>query len=106
MRDSVVLAGDLKFGEVVYSMVSQLGDDGKSIKPGDKGIVQGPCNNPSLDRVSEGFLVEFDNGRLLNILAETLSRAHPSEVRPAYIARPHVLQGLARGNYVSILPFD
>ena len=100
---SEVLAGGLKVGDVVYSTMS-LSAGGKSIKPGDKGTVQGPCNDPSADKSAERVLVEFETGLRANMLASTDLRKHDRfKVRPAYIARAHVLQGPGRGRCVSIL---
>ena len=88
----------------MYSTISHTGD-GKSIKPGDRGIVQGPCGSTdgAADHVRR-VLVEFDNGLRINILADTqLSKYDPTIVRPAYIARPHVLQATVRDKCVFIL---
>ena len=92
-----VLAGGLKVGDVVYSTIS-FTYDGKSIKPGDKGTVQGPCNNPSLANAADRVLVEFENGLRINMLGGICT----SEVRPACIAGPQVLQGPARVDFGSL----
>ena len=77
-------------------------DGNMCIRPGDKVTIQGPCNNPSLDRVAERVNVIAENGLEVNMLALTsLSKDEPSKVRPACIARSHVPQGPARGNGVS-----
>ena len=90
----------------MYSWISYANGN-QCIKPGDKVTVQGPCNNPSLDRVAERVNVIAENGLQVNMLALTsLSKDKPSKVRPAYIARPHELQGGALGDYVSMIRFD
>ena len=84
----------------MYSWINYA-DGNKSIKPGDKVTVQGPCNNPSLDRVAERVNVIAENGLNVNVLLPDISKDKPSKVRPACIARSYVPQGPARGNGVS-----
>ena len=86
-----VLAGGLKVGDVVYSTAT-FTHGGKSIKPGDKGTVQGPCTIALGDR-ADRVLVEFENGLRSNRHRDVLSKDKPSKVRPAYVAMPQVLRG-------------
>ena len=96
-----ILLDEFKVGEkAVSSTISHtVGDE--SIKLGKKRTFQGSCNNPSLDRAAERVNVIAENGLNVNVFYRDISKDEPSKVRPACIARSHVLHGPARGNCVS-----
>ena len=80
----------------MYSKINHS-HNGKSIEPGDPGIVQDPdkCSDPE-----KRVLVKFENGMRVNMFFKQVV-----SVRPAYIAWARVLQDPARETYVSILDF-
>ena len=60
-----------EIGDVCYSTISYTGTNGKSIVPGSKGRVIGPCNNSSSANLDQLVLVQFDTGLLINIKAKS-----------------------------------
>ena len=69
--ESVQMEGlGYKIGDECYSTISHT-LDGKSIVPGSRGTVTGPCTTSSLADADQRVEVKFDNGMVANILAKT-----------------------------------
>ena len=58
-----------KIGDECYSTISRTGKNGKSIVPGSRGTVTGPCNSSAAD-ADQRVYVEFDSGVVVNMLAK------------------------------------
>ena len=69
-----------KIGDECYSTISHT-VDGKSIVPGSRGTVTGPCSNSSLANADQRVSVEFDSGVATNIDAKTQIKTAAAQVR-------------------------
>ena len=59
-----------KIGDECYSTTSFTGKNGKSIVPGSRGTVTGPCNSSSAADADQVVNVKFDSGVVVNMLAK------------------------------------
>ena len=71
-----------KIGDVCYSTVSHTAN-GKSIVLGSRGIVAGPCSNPSLKDADQQVKVKFDSGVAMNMNTKTQIRTAAAQVHTA-----------------------
>ena len=76
-----------KIGDVCYSTISHTAN-GKSIVPGSRGTVAGPCSTSSPADADQRVRVKFDNGMVANILAKTQLKTAVAQVHTAQ-AQPH-----------------
>ena len=67
-------------GDLCYSTISHTAN-GKSIVPGSRGIVTGPCTDPSAADADQRVEVKFDCGLVANILAKTQIKTAAAQVR-------------------------
>ena len=70
-----------KIGDECYSTTSFTGKNGKSIVPGSRGTVTGPCSNSSLANADQLVYVEFDSGVATNMYAKEGIKTAAAQVR-------------------------
>ena len=76
-----------EIGDECYSTISHT-KAGKSIVPGSRGTVTGPCNNSSLANADQRVYVEFDSGVVINMNATTQIKTAAAQVHTDQ-SQPH-----------------